>query len=247
VTVRLLVVSAEKRTGGGEVFLHHLVRGLARRPGFRVDVLLPEAAEVAERIREDPGCSQVRVTTSRRLVRLGEAGPGRFATSLVGGGREILEAARRERHGIILFNGLRASAYGLLPRLLGRCRQIAIRHNIESSRIEAAYARWLFAGHEIVCVSRAVAAAIATPLNRRRLHVIPNGVPIGPPPPPGKLGGTGPLRLLSAGRITPWKGVHVLLEALDLIRERVARTRSPARWRSPEGPGPKMSVSTRPS
>ena len=90
-TSRVLVVGAERRTSGGEVVLHHLVRGLAERQGMRVDVLVPEGAEVAARMRADPGCANVRVRTSPHLVRFGEAGPIRWLTSVVRGGREILE------------------------------------------------------------------------------------------------------------------------------------------------------------
>jgi glycosyltransferase involved in cell wall biosynthesis len=219
---RLLLVGAERWTSGGEVFLYHLVQGLARRHGSSLDVLLPERAEVAMRIRNDPACEGVRVLTTPHLVRLGQAGALRFAAALVRAGREILRQVRREGYDTVIFNGVGASAYGLVLRLFHPCRQVAIHYNIRSSRLEAFYCRWFLAAHELICISRAVASDVRTPLNRRRLHLIPLGVPIGPPPSPAKYRGSGPLRLLSAGRITPWKGVHVLLEALRLLRDRLA-------------------------
>jgi glycosyltransferase involved in cell wall biosynthesis len=222
VTIKLLLVGAERRISGGEVFLHHLALGLAERPGFSVDVLAPKGAEVVERIRSDPRSDLVRLFTTEKVVRLSEAGPVRYAAALFTAGREILSMVRREGYDIVVFNGVGTSAYGLVLRLLGRCRQIAIHHNIASSRAERAFGRWLFAGNSLVCVSQAVATAVASPLNRRRLRLILNGVPLGAAPRPESLSGPGPLRVLSAGRITEWKGIHVLIEALDRMKARAA-------------------------
>jgi hypothetical protein len=154
VTIKILLVGAERRISCGEDFQHHHALGLAERPGFSVDGLVPEGAEVAERIRMDPRSSLVRFFTSEKLVRLGESGPLRYAAAVLAAGREILSMERREGYDIAVFNGVGTSAYGLVLRLLGRCRQIAIHHNIGSSRAERAFGRWFFAGNAMICVSR---------------------------------------------------------------------------------------------
>jgi glycosyltransferase involved in cell wall biosynthesis len=87
-------------------------------------------------------------------------------------------------------------------------------HTLASSALERALLGARFWGDSVVCVSQAVAQSVGRGPGAR--DVVYNGVPV-----PSQVRGPAPRsgRLLFAGRITPGKGLAVLLEALGRVRD----------------------------
>lgn len=74
-----------------------------------------------------------------------------------------------------------------------------------------------FAADQIVCCSQAVLEGIARVLPRQRLTVLAHGMPLPPSPKRTAGSGEGPLQMGCVGRLHPWKGQGLLLDALRLL------------------------------
>ncbi len=132
---------------------------------------------------------------------------------------------------VVHAHGLRAAWIAAFARSRTEAACIATAHNMPDlhglpARVAARMA--LRRADVVIAVSHAVANQVASlGADRRRIHVIPNGVPIGPRPDPSCIAsnrrdlGLPPdaFVILAAGRLSPEKGFDVLVSAMPRIIE----------------------------
>ncbi|HEU5003745.1 MAG TPA: glycosyltransferase family 4 protein [Actinomycetota bacterium] len=128
---------------------------------------------------------------------------------------------RRFRPDLVHTNSLKAAVYGgLAGRLAGVPVVWHVRDRIAADYLPKpavaavrALAHWLPA--RVICNSEATAATLGLPGDR--VTVVPSPIAVGPVPErragAGRRGGAEGLRVGILGRIAPWKGQHVFLEA----------------------------------
>ncbi len=126
---------------------------------------------------------------------------------------------------VIQYHAIGSAPLAVLPRLAGRTTVVSVR-GLDWQRAKwGAFARWMLRFGEWASARAPVATVVVSEtLQRhyqarhgRRPYMIPNAVVVGTPRPIERLAEHGLEKdgfLLFAGRISPEKGVHTLLEAL---------------------------------
>jgi glycosyltransferase involved in cell wall biosynthesis len=205
---RLLVVSPSGGRGGAETMLLRLVQA-AIAAGWQVLALVPTGPLHAALV--EAGAT----TSPLPVIALGTGARGLAVARL---GAACLRAAtsvrRAERDAdVLVANGLLVlPVLRLVPR---RSRRVWWAHDVVVRGDRVRLVRWAApAVDRVVAVSEAVRARLAhLPVP---VHVVRNGVDVSGRPltarPPGTVVGC-------AAALTPWKGQHVLLEAVARIPE----------------------------
>ena len=211
----ILFVDHGEGMGGAEHSLLQLMRGLDRlryRP-----ILACEEGPLARAARE--ASIETAITPIRPLR-------GRPAAlfDLWRSGRRLAALARREGARILHANTMRASfAAALAARLSGRTLIWHARDIFGAGQIGGTWYPWLMSrlARVVIANSRAVAASISRP----DVRVVYNGVELGRFDPGRKphtaraaLGLTAcPILIGTVGRMQPWKGHHLFLQAAERV------------------------------
>jgi len=212
-TRRVLLIDLGGSFGGVESYLAGLASLLSESAEIYALCVLPK---LAERL------SAQGVKVVRLPLFAGPLKPLRFLAALA----VLPWLLVRHRIDCIQLNGFLESIFVFPARLLGR-RAIYTRHGpfeLEQYRwwrephkvLPRAVAKWntRFASH-VVCVSDAVKASVQPLLPPSRYSVISNWIGSHPPPRPVRGELTPRARILCVSRLEPYKGVHLLLEALS--------------------------------
>ena len=221
--IRVVVVDHCAQLSGGEIALLRLVPAL-RAEGVDVRVILGEHGPLEGRLREAGAAVEVleldsRVATTRRdEVRLGSAGVARVAAI----GRDTLALRRRLRElapDLVHTNSLKAALYGgAAARLAGVPVVWHIRDRIADDYLPSPAVGFVRAAgsvlpRAIIVNSEATRATLGS-VSRRRVDgvtVVHDALPRG-----GTQGSHLPhdgFRVAMVGRLAPWKGQHIFLEA----------------------------------
>ena len=142
------------------------------------------------------------------------------------GARALADVIRRERVAIVHSNVMRASFYAALASKLTHCSFV---WHVRDIHAEGWYVRLMgYLADRTIAISRAV----ARPLRDSHAEVIYNGLDLDEYDPysidgvafRGELGVRGDTLLVGiVGRVRPWKGQRVFLEAASQVAERVSR------------------------
>jgi len=136
----------------------------------------------------------------------------------------VASAIRRAEADLVHVNTLYNVVGGVAARLAGRPVVWHVREILPGSRAVAGILRLqALLATRAVAISNAVAHTMTAPPDR--LRVIPNGIDLSdydPPPDPGPVRAelgleAGAPVVTTIGRIEPWKGQHVLVEAIPAI------------------------------
>jgi len=227
---RVAYVDHCAQLSGGELALVRLVRALRAQRELEAHVVLGEDGPLARRLEEAGAQVEVRTldaavaSVSRDRVTPRGLGPGRA----VAAGRDTIALARRLRElrpDLVHTNSLKAALYGgIAARAAGVPVVWHLRDRIASDylprpavHLVRGLARWVPAA--VIVPSRSTRDTIVRALGpTRACHVIHDMVDL-----PPTTGGEGdeatrgsaprPFRVVMVGRLAPWKGQHVFLDA----------------------------------
>jgi glycosyltransferase involved in cell wall biosynthesis len=219
--IRVLYLDHCARWSGAEIALARLVPSL---PDAEVEVVLAEHGPLEERLRaQGAHVGVIPMAESARDLRRAAVVPG---LGLVRALRETVRYVlrlsaelRRRRPDVVVTNSLKSSLYGgLASRLAGVPLVWHVRDHVEPESLPAGAvalvrmaARILPAG--IIANSSSTLASLRLdrgPRRARRVEVIGDPYP-GPTGPTTRSGG--PLVVAMVGRLAPWKGQHLFLQA----------------------------------
>ena len=211
---RILLVHTGMSYGGIDVYLVNLARLLNRESRLIHILLQPASPSTTEETRSDPVrpfkiCRRSPASTWPLFTR---------ATFLCG--------APRDRYRL----GARGIGTLFLPaaRLLG-CRAVLTRHctltlerldffrALKHRIVESMIWRLANCAHKIICVSRNVANDLMLLFPDSKLEVIPNWVPTPIQRSPRRSNGECPLSLLFVGRLERFKGIHLIIDAVNRL------------------------------
>ena len=233
---RVLFLDHTAQLGGGEVALLNLLKNLDRRR-YQPVVLLFENGPLRSAL-DKAGVSTDILPLSagiggRRKDALAKAGPISnliAAARAAGFIRKLAKRIRASGADVVHCNSLKSDILGGLAARYARVPCVwHVRDRIADDYLPARTAR-LFRRmcrvlpERVICVSDAVRETIVPsrakpPTGRRgrfagRVSVVHDGTPLGPPPPDDPPGEAGrPVHIGLVGRISPWKGQHVFLQA----------------------------------
>ena len=227
---RVLFLDHTARLGGGEIALANLVAELARGGEVRPRALLFEDGPLVGRLRE-AGCPAEVVP----LGGLGEArkdavgGVGMLLRlpAAVGFARRLARRIKADGADLVYCNSLKSDVLGgLAARLAGVPCVWHVRDRVESDylprRVVPVFRRLCrLVPHGVAANSEHTMATLRLPASKVR-RVLYSGVvpPIDPPAEP-----PGPPVVGIVGRLAPWKGQHVFLDAMALVRREVPEAR----------------------
>jgi glycosyltransferase involved in cell wall biosynthesis len=215
--LRVALLNHSGQLGGGEWSMLRLASHLDP-DSVRVTVLAGAEGPFVERLRAEGirtvvlPYGEIGDLRKERFDLLGLAAPRlhALAARLV---RERIAFFRRERIQIVHTNSLKSHAVGGLAGRLARKRVLwHVRDHLEPPYLPAAAARAIQAAarlvpHHVVAVSHSAARV----LGRADVTVLHQSVPLPPPNEHRRVNGT--LRIGLVGRIAPWKGQDVFLDA----------------------------------
>lgn len=236
---RVVVLDHTALLGGGEIALLNLVKAVDRGRWEIVVVLFADGPLVGK-LREagvevrvlvlDPAVGEARKDAlgAGTLARLGQVWKAvRFVWRLRGLLREL-------RPAVVHTNSLKSDILGGMAGRLARVpvvwhvRDRIVPEYLPGSvvRVFRRLCRWI--PRHVVANSRATLETLCLPEDftraQRRARVVHDGVPVweatGRPE-----GATGRLRIGLVGRISPWKGQHIFLQAAALVRRRFPEAR----------------------
>lgn len=200
----VVFVDHTSQPGGGEFGLRRLVAGTV----FANQVLLLEEGALAEWLRDDgadlalppAGAGRIgRLRWLRRRLR-DSAAPIVVSNSLRAAVLVAIVKPGRMRHVGYLQDGVDAQSLGMLRRLLTRWAY----RRIELALVNSAWTRATLAGLSPTTPSTVVWTA--------------SGASAELPSRPDRVGSADALRVVFVGRLVPWKGPQLLLDAVELVR-----------------------------
>jgi glycosyltransferase involved in cell wall biosynthesis len=219
--IRVLYVDHCARWSGAEIALARLAPSL---PDAEVVVVLAEHGPLEARLRAGGATvGVVPMASSARDLQRSSVGPSLgLARALVETGRYVVRLARemrRIRPDVVVTNSLKSSLYGGVAAALARVPVIwHVRDHVERSSLPAAAVTMVRLAARllptaIIANSSSTLASLRIdhgPSRARRVEVI--GDPCDPAPAIGTRR-SGPLVIAMVGRLAPWKGQHLFLEA----------------------------------
>ena len=227
---RVLFLDHTARLGGGEIALANLVAELARGERVEPRALLFEDGPLVGRLR-GAGCPAEVVP----LGGLGEArkdAVGGVGTLLrlpaaIGFARRLARRISAEKVDLVYCNSLKSDVLGgLAARLAGVPCVWHVRDRVEADylprRVVPVFRRLCrLVPHGVAANSEHTMATLRLPASKVR-RVVYSGVvpPIDPPIEP-----PGPPVVGIVGRLAPWKGQHVFLDAMAQVRRDVPNAR----------------------
>jgi glycosyltransferase involved in cell wall biosynthesis len=241
---RILYIDHTAVLGGGEIALLNLLRHIDRAR-FAPTVLLCSEGPLVEKLREANVPTHILPLAPSIIdVRKGSLGPGTFLR-VVDLGRLILYVValarfiRRNRFDLVHTNSLKADIIGgLAARLAGTRLLWHVRDRIDKDYLPhpvviAFRTLCRLIPDHVVAVSHATLATIDPALrpsgNRatksRRMHVVHDGIEGELFRAPALVARNGVSRIGLVGRISPFKGQHIFLEAATAIRARFPNAR----------------------
>ena len=240
---RVLFLDHTAQLGGGEVALLNLLKHLDRRR-YDPSVLLFEDGPLRAALQKIGVATSVLPLSPeiarRRKDALGKGGLISNLVALARAGGFVRRLARRIRASgaeVVHCNSLKSDVLGGLAARRARVPCVwHVRDRIADDYLPPRTARRFrrlcrALPSRVICVSEAVRGTILgeTPRpptgRRKRFHervvVVHDGTPIGPPPPDeASTANAGALtRVGLVGRISPWKGQHVFLQAAHQVRK----------------------------
>jgi glycosyltransferase involved in cell wall biosynthesis len=217
--LRVVYLDHVARLSGGELALLSLIRAI--RSEVDAHVVLGEDGPLADRLREEGIAVQVLSLEPRlRDVRRGEVRTtGLDARALVTLPGHVLRLARRLRQlrpDLVHTNSLKSALYGGLAGRLARVPVVwHVRDRISDDYLPSAAVRLVRLAARVL-PSAVVAnsrSTLETLPGLRHAAVVHN--PVEPPAMPPREEGA-PLTFGIVGRLAPWKGQHVFLEAFAI-------------------------------
>jgi glycosyltransferase involved in cell wall biosynthesis len=219
--VRVLYLDHCARWSGAEIALARLVPAL---PDAEVTVLLAEHGPLEERLRAEGAVVEVvpLAATARDLRRASVVPSLGLLRALGETVRYVARLAgelRRRRPDVVVTNSLKSSLYGgVAARLVGVPVIWHVRDHVAPDSLPAGAVTLVRLAARVL--PQAVIANSASTLAslhldrgpRRARHVEVIGDPC-PPAPPAAVRRGGPLVVTMVGRLAPWKGQHLFLEA----------------------------------
>ncbi|WP_227497105.1 glycosyltransferase [Planctomonas psychrotolerans] len=165
--------------------------------------------------------------SSTPVLRKSMLRPVAFLGLIVRGARDLVRSLlflRRHRPDVVYVSTVTIPLW-LLAARLGGVRTVCHVHEAEGSAprlVRLVLALPLVLAHTVITnseYSRAVVTG-SVPALTRRTRTIYNGVPGPDSAPPARVDIDGPLRVLYVGRLSPRKGVDLLIPAAGMLRER---------------------------
>ena len=190
--------------------------------GHRTVVVLPNGGPLVERLGERGATVRIVPFPVVRRKYLSPRGAAGLAVSAAKAHRTLLRLIRSEQAGLVFVNTT------IIPWWLAAARHAGVPsichvHEAEDKDNRAvlvALLSPLLLADAVISISQTATAAMLSAIPRLsgRIHLIHNGVPdrtSGPPvPPPGQEA----FRACVLGRLSPRKGVHLALEAVQQLR-----------------------------
>ncbi|MGC5172271.1 glycosyltransferase [Microbacterium sp. DT81.1] len=218
----ILVVHPGAELYGSDRVLLDSVLGLVDS-GFSVRVMLPEEGPLADELRT-AGAS---VFTSdlfvlrKRLLR--PSGWMELASTAFRGMRATLRTLRSTRPDMVFVNTITLPMWPMLARAKGVPVLLHIHEGESGARSlvkRVLYLPALFA-HRILINSQFSLDVMTSvyPRLSSRTEIVPNSVPAALAPPPARPDLVGGLRVLYVGRLSPRKGVDLVVDAVGKLRE----------------------------
>lgn len=199
------------------------VRGLVGH-GWRVLVTCSEAGPLLEPLREAGAEVRVAPVPVLRKSMLNPAGLVRLVGQTVGGARRMRALLRREQPDVLLVNTVTIPLWLVVARLVG---VPSVVHVHEAERSLHPVKRWLLTAPLVLAglvvynseVSRRV-SGLRTLERRGRVRVIHNGVAGPSETTPARTELREPFRILYVGRLSPRKGVDLVISAAHELGNR---------------------------
>lgn len=217
---RLMFISAEENFSGGETVLLNFAHQFSIDPNFEVDMLVKDSSVLSKKLIKEVKYNNINLLESTYFQRISESSALKYLISIFIGNYKLLKLIIRRKPDVVIYNGIGPSIYGILTKLFTFKKVIVIHHNIKINRLYELYAKYLIGLDIFVCVSNAVKKSIESKLNEKKLRVVYNGVDIINKSYSEKFDQPQNIRLVMAGHITRWKGFHIFLEAIKILREK---------------------------
>ena len=225
---KIVFVDHTARLGGGEIALANLVEELARREPrpVQIHVILFEEGPLADRLRkvDGVGLDVIPLADAIHGFKKDKVGAGavRQLPAVIGFARRLAARLKELDADVVYCNSLKADIIGgLAGRLAGRAVVWHVRDRVEPDYLPRKVvplfrrlARWI--PHGIAANSHHTLETVRLPEKGVPRAVIYSGVN-----PPAEVAPEpdGPPVLGLVGRLAPWKGQHVFLDAAAVVRK----------------------------